>query len=119
VILGVVALFAVKGMIEKKILKYVEIRSSFLRKILFYAIFLSRSMALSPGTDRTRSWLTPPVQPHLTAYAFHLTNPEAVVAGKKPILEERGPFVYKVFSHEFNDLVRYLKVCHFIIFSRL
>jgi hypothetical protein len=32
----------------------------------------------------------------LTAYAFHVTNPEAVLAGKKPILEERGPFVYKV-----------------------
>ena len=55
-----------------------------------------RSMALTPGSERTESWLRPPVQPHLTAYAFHITNPNAVLAGKKPILEERGPFVYKV-----------------------
>jgi len=60
-------------------------------------------MALKPGTDRTQSWLTPPVQPHLTAYAFHLTNPESFLAGKKPILEERGPFVYKVKKHYFKE----------------
>jgi len=54
-----------------------------------------RSMSLSPGSDRLQSWLNPPVQPHLTAYAFHVTNPEAVMQGKKPVLEEIGPFVYK------------------------
>jgi hypothetical protein len=53
-------------------------------------------MALTPGSERTETWLHPPVQPHLTAYAFHITNPNAVLAGKKPILEEKGPFVYKV-----------------------
>jgi hypothetical protein len=58
-------------------------------------------MALTPGSERTQSWLTPPVQPHLTAYAFHLTNPDAVLAGKKPILEEKGPFVYKVARGQF------------------
>ena len=41
------------------------------------------------------SWLDPPVQAHLTAFGFHLTNPEAVIKGRKPILEEVGPFVYK------------------------
>ena len=54
-----------------------------------------RTMALSPGSDRLQSWLNPPVQPHLTAYAFHVTNPEAVQQGRKPVLEEVGPFVYK------------------------
>ena len=39
--------------------------------------------------------MDPPVQAHLTAYGFHLTNPEAVIQGRKPILEEVGPFVYK------------------------
>ena len=41
------------------------------------------------------SWLDPPVKAHLTAFGFHLTNPEAVIKGRKPILEEVGPFVYK------------------------
>lgn len=53
------------------------------------------TMALKPDSDRFNSWLKPPVQPHLTGYAFHVTNPDDVVAGKKPILEEVGPFVYK------------------------
>ena len=54
-----------------------------------------RTMSLSPGSDRLQTWLNPPVQPALTAYAFHVTNPEAVMQGKKPVLEEIGPFTYK------------------------
>merc|ERR1719350_1370734 len=52
-------------------------------------------MALQPGSDRLQTWLNPPVQPHLTGYGFHVTNPEAVMRGKKPVLKEIGPFVYK------------------------
>ena len=53
------------------------------------------SMALSPGSESLQSWLTPPVQPALTVYGFHVTNPEEVQKGEKPILKEVGPFVYK------------------------
>ena len=52
-------------------------------------------MALIDGNERLESWYRPPVQPHLEAYAFHVTNPNAVLEGKKPILKEVGPFVYK------------------------
>ena len=45
--------------------------------------------------SRLSSWLDPPVQAHLTAYGFHVVNPNSVVEGRKPILEEVGPFVYK------------------------
>ena len=41
-------------------------------------------------SERLQSWLEPPVQAHLTAYGFHLTNPEAVARGRKPIVEEVG-----------------------------
>merc|ERR1712123_423025 len=71
---GLVVLVAGPGMLEKKILQ---------------------TMALAPGSDRLQSWLVPPVQAHLTGYAFHVTNPEAVQRGEKPVLEEVGPFVYK------------------------
>ena len=54
-----------------------------------------QTMALAPGSDRLQSWLLPPVQAHLTGYGFHVTNPEEVQQGEKPILEEVGPFVYK------------------------
>lgn len=52
-------------------------------------------MALSPGSDRLASWLVPPVQAHLTGYGFHVTNPDEVMKGEKPIIKEVGPFVYK------------------------
>jgi len=73
-LLGVVVLAAGQGLLEGAILK---------------------TMALNPGSERLESWLNPPVQAHLTAYSFHVTNPEAVMQGKKPIVEEVGPFVYK------------------------
>ena len=60
-VLGVVVMLAGGPMLKKKI---------------------EASMALVDGSDRYESWLRPPVQPHLTAYAFHVVNPEAVKAGK-------------------------------------
>jgi len=63
------------------------------RSLILGAIM--KTMPLAPGTDRLQSWLTPPVTPHLTGYGFHVTNPEEVLQGKKPVVEERGPFVYK------------------------
>ena len=71
---GLLVLVAGPGMLEKKILQ---------------------TMALAPGSDRLQSWLVPPVQAHLTGYGFHVTNPEEVMQGAKPILKEVGPFVYK------------------------
>jgi hypothetical protein len=47
--------------------------------------------------------LRPPVQPHLEAFAFHVTNPQAVLAGKKPVLKEVGPFVYKSVTIKDSD----------------
>jgi scavenger receptor class B protein 1 len=56
---------------------------------------IDASMALEPNSDRLASWLKPPVQAHLTGYAFHVTNPKEVLLGAKPKLEEKGPYVYK------------------------
>jgi len=74
ILIGVVLLVVGPSMLEKKILA---------------------TMALSPGSDRLQSWLVPPVQAHLTGYAFHVTNPEEVQQGGKPVLQEVGPFIYK------------------------
>ena len=35
------------------------------------------------------------LQAHLTGYAWHIQNPDEVLKGAKPKLEERGPYVYK------------------------
>ena len=52
------------------------------------------NMALKEGSQMTSFWLSPPVQSQLSGYAFHVTNPEEVQMGGKPVLEEIGPFVY-------------------------
>jgi len=56
---------------------------------------IAKSMALTPASERLESWLQPPVQPYMQAYAFHLKNPDEVLKGKKPHVEEIGPFVYR------------------------
>ena len=62
-----------------------------------------KSMALIEGERTYESWLRPPVTAHMNAYAFNVKNPEAVMAGKKPILEEVGPFVYKSVTLKDSD----------------
>ena len=57
-VLGVVILLMGKGMLEKAIRK---------------------SMALTPGSDRTASWLNPPVEAYMEAYAFNILNPKDVL----------------------------------------
>lgn len=60
-------------------------------------------MALTPGGDRFESWLRPPVQAYLHGYAFHLTNPEEVLRGGKPVVKERGPYVYRSVTVKDSD----------------
>ena len=81
-VLGVVVMLSAGPMLEGMILK---------------------SMALIEGERTYESWLRPPVTAHMNAYAFNVKNPEAVMAGKKPILEEVGPFVYKSVTLKDSD----------------
>ena len=53
------------------------------------------SMSLSPASARLAAWLVPPVDAHLTVFAFNLTNPDQVLQGEKPVLQEVGPFIYR------------------------
>jgi hypothetical protein len=79
---GVVAFFEVKRLVEKRVLDV---------------------LPLTPGSEAARAWLDPPVENHLTVYAFHVTNPEDVKAGGKPRLEEKGPLVYRVQTVKDSD----------------
>ena len=57
--------------------------------------FVANSLAFSPGSDSLTAWLDPPVQPYLSGYVFSVNNPEEVMQGAKPVLDEIGPFTYK------------------------
>jgi hypothetical protein len=61
------------------------------------------SMAITQGSDRYESWLNPPVTAYLTGYAFHVTNPEAVLRGAKPVVMEKGPYVYRSDTDKDSD----------------
>ena len=60
----------------------------------FYILCLDHNNIVNT-VPRLSSWLNPPVEAHLTAYGFHVSNPEEVIKGGKPRLEEVGPFVYR------------------------
>ena len=84
-VLGVVVMLAGGPMLKKKI---------------------EASMALVDGSDRYESWLRPPVQPHLTAYAFHVTNPEAVKAGKLTLVFK----LHNRWGSSINHVVKFLGI---------
>lgn len=56
---------------------------------------VAKKVVIAKGSDMAASWLKPPVQAHLTAYAFSVKNSDAVLLGEKPDLEEVGPFIYR------------------------
>ena len=60
------------------------------------------SVALTEGST-FENWLRPPIDTYLKMYAFNLKNPNAVMRGRKPILEEVGPFVYKIVTLKDTD----------------
>lgn len=40
-------------------------------------------------------WKDVPVPFFMSVYFFHVLNPKEVLAGETPMVEQRGPFVYR------------------------
>jgi len=49
---------------------------------------------LRENSPVTANWLSPPVTPKLRVYFFHVRNPDGVLLGEKPLLSQKGPYVY-------------------------
>ncbi len=49
--------------------------------------------------------MDPPVETYFSVYQFHLANVDEVLAGGKPKLVERGPYVFR--SKGQNDYVEW------------
>ncbi|XP_046301955.1 scavenger receptor class B member 1 isoform X1 [Marmota monax] len=80
-VLGAVMIVVVPSLIRQQVLKNVRIDPS----------SLSFSM-----------WKEIPVPFYLSVYFFEVLNPEEILKGRKPEVQERGPYVYREFRHKIN-----------------
>lgn len=66
--------------------------------IIFPNIFnniLKKELTISPGTAAYKAWKNPSIPTKIRFYLFSVENPVEVVAGSKPKLAEKGPYVYR------------------------
>ncbi|KAJ8261134.1 hypothetical protein COCON_G00168570 [Conger conger] len=79
---GVVIVFVGPKIIDDQIIKNVEINPN---NELSYTI-----------------WKDVPVPFFMSVYFFNVLNPSEILAGEKPMLEQRGPYVYKEYRQKEN-----------------
>jgi hypothetical protein len=55
-----------------------------------------QKIVLRNGSETFGWWRKPPVEPHISVYVYNVTNAEEFLfEGKKPKLDELGPYVYE------------------------
>ncbi|XP_003796113.1 scavenger receptor class B member 1 isoform X2 [Otolemur garnettii] len=93
-VLGAVMIVMVPSLIKQQVLKNVRI---------------------DPSSLSYNMWKEIPVPFYLSVYFFNILNPEEILKGEKPQVQERGPYVYREFRHKSNitfndnDTVSYLE----------
>nr|XP_044631972.1 scavenger receptor class B member 1 isoform X1 [Equus asinus] len=80
-VLGAVMVVMVPSLIKQQVLKNVRI---------------------DPSSLSFDMWKQIPVPFYLSVYFFHVLNPNEVLQGGKPQVQERGPYVYREFRHKSN-----------------
>ncbi|XP_022700947.1 scavenger receptor class B member 1-like [Varroa jacobsoni] len=53
------------------------------------------NLVIDPSNEVFESWQEPPITINVKMYLFNYTNPEKILAGLKPTVNELGPFVYR------------------------
>ena len=61
----------------------------------FVELLMEKELALTRDTHMLRLWADPPLTPLLKVFIFNVTNPDEILAGKIPVVEELGPYVYR------------------------
>lgn len=82
---------------------------SFCKRVLF--CFSSQNMVLRNGTEVFDSWEKPPLPVYTQFYFFNVTNPEEILRGEIPILEEVGPYTYRSVPPPLLNRVRSERLC--------
>lgn len=56
---------------------------------------IQKDIVLRNGSETFASWEKPPIPVYSQFYFFNVTNPEEILKGEKPRLEEVGPYTYR------------------------
>uniref|UniRef100_A0A8C2XVT4 Scavenger receptor class B member 1 n=1 Tax=Capra hircus TaxID=9925 RepID=A0A8C2XVT4_CAPHI len=78
-VLGIIMIVMVPSIIKQQVLKNVRI---------------------DPNSLSFNMWKEIPVPFYLSVYFFNIVNPEEIIQGQKPQVQERGPYVYREFRHK-------------------
>lgn len=62
---------------------------------LLIKIRFFKEMSLSKGTDMREMWRKVPFALDFNIYVFNCTNPEEIMKGGKPRVQEIGPYYYE------------------------
>ncbi|XP_010839573.1 PREDICTED: scavenger receptor class B member 1 isoform X2 [Bison bison bison] len=60
------------------------------------------NVRIDPNSLSFNMWKEIPVPFYLSVYFFNIVNPEGIIQGQKPQVQERGPYVYREFRHKSN-----------------
>ncbi|XP_069880983.1 scavenger receptor class B member 1 isoform X4 [Dipodomys merriami] len=61
-----------------------------------------KNVRIDPQSLSFNMWKEIPVPFYLSIYFFEVINPDEILKGEKPLVQERGPYVYREFRHKTN-----------------
>ncbi|KAM4649497.1 scavenger receptor class B member 1 [Amazona ochrocephala] len=61
-----------------------------------------KNVRIDPGSISFKMWKDIPVPFYMSMYFFEVLNPNQVLQGEKPVLYQRGPYVYREFRYKTN-----------------
>ncbi|XP_077165467.1 scavenger receptor class B member 1 isoform X2 [Paroedura picta] len=65
-------------------------------------LMITQNVQIRPNSFLFNLWKDLPIPFHFSVYFFHVLNPNAVLQGEKPVVEQRGPYVYREFREKRN-----------------
>ncbi|KAK7802338.1 hypothetical protein U0070_025290 [Myodes glareolus] len=61
-----------------------------------------QNVRIDPSSLSFAMWKEIPVPFYLSVYFFEVVNPDEILKGEKPVVRERGPYVYREYRHKAN-----------------